>query len=352
MQEFTVPPALERGDRVAIVAPAGGLAARFPHVYEQGIDRIESVFDLEPVEYPTATKSSEYLAAHPEERAEDVMDAFRDPDVRGVIATIGGNDQIRMLEHLDPDVLRDHPTRFYGYSDNTSLALFLWNLGVISFYGGMVMTEYAMQGGMYDHTVDALERALFAEEVGEIRPAAEFTDDGNDWADPESLDVPRETEPNPGWRWENASGVVEGRVWGGCLEILDVFLAGGRYAPDSTDLDDAVLALETSEELPGPAQVRRTMQALGERGYLERANALLVGRAKARSYADERPPADREAYRETQRETVMEVVEQYGPGTPVVFDLDFGHTFPTVPLPIGGRVTIDGEEERIAFEGA
>ncbi len=57
------------------------------------------------------------------------MKAFRDPDISAVIANIGGHDQITMLPFLDGDVLREHPTRFYGYSDNTNLAQFLWNHG-------------------------------------------------------------------------------------------------------------------------------------------------------------------------------------------------------------------------------
>lgn len=69
MQEFTVPPPVERGDRVAIVAPASNSADEFPHVYELGLERIREHFDLEPVEYPTATKSAEWLAEHPEARA-------------------------------------------------------------------------------------------------------------------------------------------------------------------------------------------------------------------------------------------------------------------------------------------
>ena len=133
MNRFLTPPPLERGDRVAIVAPASGAAARFPHVYELGLSRLESVFDLEPVEFPTARADDEFLRANPEARARDVMDAFRDPDIRGVIATIGGNDQIRVISHIDPDVLREHPTRFFGYSDNTNLACYLWNLGIVSF---------------------------------------------------------------------------------------------------------------------------------------------------------------------------------------------------------------------------
>lgn len=48
------------------------------------------------------------------------------------MAVAGGDDQPRVLRHLDADHLRDHPARFLGYSDNANLRLFLWTLGVVS----------------------------------------------------------------------------------------------------------------------------------------------------------------------------------------------------------------------------
>ena len=352
MSEFVVPPALERGDRVAVVAPAGGSAAKYPHVYELGLERLREVFDLEPVEFPTATKGDEYLYDHPAERARDVTDAFADPEISGVVTTIGGFDQIRILQHLDPEVLRENPTRFYGISDNTNLACYLWNLGVVSFYGGTLMIDLAMQGSMHDYTVEHLERAFFGDDpaaFGEIAPAERFTDHDLDWANPDNLDRHRETEPNPGWTWRGPESAVSGRTWGGCLETLDMQLRTGRFLPAPEDLDGRILLLETSEELPDAMHVREILIGMGERGLLERFAGVLVGRAKARNLFEDPGPEERREYRERQRETIAEVVGEYNPDAPVVFDVDFGHTAPVVPVPVGGTVEIDPEEGRIAF---
>jgi muramoyltetrapeptide carboxypeptidase LdcA involved in peptidoglycan recycling len=349
MPEFTVPPPLERGDPVAIVAPAAGAAERYPHVYELGLERLRDVFDLEPVEYPTATRSDEYLASHPEERAEDVMDAFRDPEIRGVITTIGGSDQLRILRHLDPAVLQDNPTRFYGISDNANLTSYLWNQGIVSYYGGTVLTTLAMQGSMCEYSAEHLERAFFEDAIGEIEPADEFTDDDLDWGDPDTLDQRREFEDNPGWRWAGGEGRVEGRVWGGCLEVLEPFLAADRYAPDVADLEGAILLLETSEEVPAAEDARMALLAMGERGILEAVDGVIVGRAKARSLQVSRDPDERRAYRRRQRETIETVVDEYNSGAPIVFDVDVGHTAPEVPVPIGGRAILDPDAESIAF---
>jgi len=345
-----VPPAAERGDKVAIVAPASGRAAEYPHVYELGLRRLRNVFDLEPVELATAQKSDEYLQDHPEERAEDVMEAFRDPEISAVIATIGGFDQIRVLEHLDADVLREHPTRFFGSSDNANLAGYLWNNGVVSFYGGNLLTEFAMQESMHEYTVEYLERALFEESLGELRPAEEFSDHDLDWADPDNLERRREYEPNPGWEWHGPERTVSGPTWGGSLEIVDLQLSADRYLPDPDRLDGAVLLLETSELLPEPWYVMQTLMGLGERGLLERFSAVIVGRIKARSHAVEREPEERREYRERVRETMLEELRRYNPDAPIVLGADFGHTSPIAPVPIGGDVEVDAENERIAFE--
>ncbi|WP_435076878.1 S66 family peptidase [Halococcus sp. AFM35] len=347
MAEFITPPAVEPGDQVAVLAPASNAPASARFVYELGLERMRETFDLEPVEYPTATADPEWLADNPEARAEDVMDAFRDPDIAAVIANIGGHDQITVLPHLDGDVLREHPTRFYGYSDNTHLALFLWNLGIVSYYGGSTLLEYAMDGALFDYTEEYLGRALFDDSIGEWEEAEVFTDESGDWENPDSVDTTRDIEPADGRLWRGGDGTVSGRIWGGCYEVLVEQFLADRYLPGLDALDGAVLAVETSELIPDPAVVGANLRALGERGLLERFDGVLVGRAAARSHAEDNPPEWRTNYRERQRDAITDVFETYNPDAPLVFDCEFGHTYPTCPLPIGGEVEMDPTSESL-----
>ena len=350
MTEFVTPPPLEEGDNVAIVAPASGLAERFPHVYERGLDRLRSAFGLEPVEFPTATKSDEYLRANPQARARDIEDAFADPAIGGVIATIGGNDQIRILDHLDMDILAENPTRFYGASDNTNLAIALWNAGVVSYYGGHLLTEFAAPGPLPEYLERWLRTALFEESIGEIQPAPLFSDQDLEWADPTNLERQPEVESNPGWIWRGSERAVTGRTWGGCLEVLDTQLAADRFVPSVSTLEGSILFLETSEELPSPAYVRRALLGMGERGLLNAVDGILVGRIKARSHVTERGGEERRQYRQELRDAIADVITAYNDAIPLVFNVDFGHTSPIVPVPIGGIATIDPDAERVEFE--
>ena len=348
--EFVVPPALEPGDRVAVVAPSSGGARNAPHVFELVLERLRSVFDLEPVVYPTARQGDEFLADHPRARAADVHAAFRNPEITGAFATIGGWEQLRVLRHVDSNVLREHPTRFFGMSDNTNLSLALWNAGVVSYNGAQLMNELAVPGELPAYTEQYCRRAFFDDSLGEIEPAPEWTDEPSTWwTNPDELGASPAYESNPGWRWAGGDKRATGRLWGGCRAIVGWHLATDRHLPAPESLDGAVLAIEVAEDLPNAKTVASTLMCMGERGLLERFSGVLVGRVPGRSFVEEPPREEREVYRERVREAVVEQIERYNPGIPVVLGLDWGHTTPIAPLPIGGRVTIDPRDQRIAF---
>jgi muramoyltetrapeptide carboxypeptidase LdcA involved in peptidoglycan recycling len=89
---------------------------------------------------------------------------------------------------------------------------------------------------------------------------------------------------------------------------------------------------------------------MGERGLLDRFDAVLVGRPATRNHRERPGDAERAAYRDRQREAIAGQLDRYNPDVPVVFDLDFGHTNPTLALPIGGRAVVDPTAERIDVE--
>jgi muramoyltetrapeptide carboxypeptidase LdcA involved in peptidoglycan recycling len=346
--EFITPPAMTPGDRVAVVAPSSGGARNAPHVLELALDRLRTVFDLTPVLYPTARQSDEFLAENPRARAADIHAAFENPEITGVFATIGGWDQLQVLRHLDSTVLREHPTRFYGMSDNTNLALALWNCGIVSYNGAQLMNELAVPGELPAYTEKYCRRAFFEDLLGTLTPADEWTDEPSTaWDNPAELDTSPQYESNPGWRWAGGNESVTGRLWGGCRAIVEWHLATDRYLPDPDALDGTILAIELSEDLPSPENVAGTLMCLGERGLLERFGAVVVGRIPGRSFVNEPPREEREAYRERVSQAIIEQVERYNPAAPVVFGLDWGHTTPIAPLPVGGRMTVDPEERTV-----
>ena len=331
------------GDRVAIVSPSSGLPERFPLPYELGLRRLEDDFGLRTVEYPTTRK----MGSTAQERAADLHTAFADPEVKAVIASIGGDDQITVLSHLDRELLRANPKPFFGYSDNTNLLLFLRNLGIVSYHGGCVMVEFGRPGAMHPLTSDSLRAALFTSGDYELSAAPSSGDVTRRWEDPRTFDSEPEMEAADGWIWHNGDRVVEGISWGGNLEILSWLLMADREIQPVEAYSGAVLFLETSEEMPGAAEVYRILRNMGERGLLHQFSALLMGRAKSWSFERQLGAPERALFRQHQREAVLRAIHQYAPDTIVVFDVDLGHTDPQLVVPVGGRIRVDGPRRRI-----
>lgn len=326
-----------------MVSPSAGLPELFPLPFELGLRRLEAGFGLIPVEYPTTRK----MGSSPAERAADLHAAFADDSVKAVISSIGGDDQITVLPHLDAELLRADPKPFFGFSDCTNLLAYLHRLGVVGFHGGAVMTAFGRPGAMHPLTAESLRAALFTSGEYALRPAETFGDVDRDWADPATFDSEPATLPGEGWRWHGPDRVAEGRSWGGCVEVVAWLLMADATIPPLPEFDGAVLFLDTSEELPSDAEVYRILRSMGERGILGRCGALLMGRAKGWCFDKPNTDAQRREYTSAQREAVLRAMEEYAPDAVVVLDVDLGHTEPQLVIPYGGCVRVDGSARTI-----
>lgn len=345
MKKFLRLPKLTKGDQVAVVSPSAGLPGLFPWVQDLGLKRLEENFDLKAKEYPTTRKMNSSL----EDRARDVMEAFADPDNKAVFASIGGSDQIKLIKHLNSKVFTTNPKPFFGFSDNTHLHNFLWNLGTPSYYGGSIMTQFAMQGAMHEITTNSLKRALFESEEYELPVATEYNDEGLDWSKQENLAKNRKMEPNDGLFWDGSQD-AEGILWGGCVESLIVQASTNKYLPSDDDLSGCILFLETAEDIPEHWIIEYLLTGFGERGWLEKFSAILVGRPKAWDFGKQNTAEQKAVYRKEQRETVVRAVREYNETIPIVQNLDFGHTDPQIVLPMGRKARIDSTKQKLYLQ--
>jgi muramoyltetrapeptide carboxypeptidase LdcA involved in peptidoglycan recycling len=338
------PPRACRGDRVAVVSPSSRAAAHFPAPVELGLLRLREEFGLEPVEYPTTRAQ----VASPEERAADLHAAFADPQIAAVIATIGGDDEIKVLRHIDPDVLQAHPKPFFGYSDNTNLLLYLWNLGIVGYHGGSVMVQFGRPGAMNSHTRASLEAALLGGGWTTLAEPAEYSTVEGEWSDPKwPPDVEPKMVSSEGWSWHGPERKVEGRTWGGCLEILDFHFRAGRYLQPNEAYEGCLLFCETSEEMPSSDYVYQVLMGMGERGLLQQFSAVVWGRPKSWSHENRTLFGEQLLYEESQHEAVEVALAEYHPEVPWVFGVDLGHTDPQLVIPYGGDIVVDTALRRI-----
>ncbi|MDO5697137.1 MAG: LD-carboxypeptidase [Dermatophilus congolensis] len=341
------PPKARPGDRIAVLSPSFAAPGVFPEVHEQAMRRLAEVTCLVPVEYPTTRE----VGAKPKARADDINAAFADPSIRAILATIGGEDQILVIPHLDAEAARSDPKPFLGYSDNSNLHNWLWGNGIASFYGGS--SQVHLGPGPYVDEVHArsLCAALLTGETVEITDPGESEDYGIDWGDPDALHEFGEREATEPWTWHGPARSVTGPTWGGCLESVALMLVAGR-GPDPRDLDGSVLLLETSEEIMPAYQVARIVRAMGERGLLAAVDAVLLARPLVSDNIHRPEEAERDALRAEQRDMVRRVVKHYNREAVLCVGVPFGHTRPQWILPHGGTVTVDGETRTITADYA
>lgn len=343
---FRTPPKLHPGDQVAIVSPSWAGAGVFPEVHEIGLRVLRDDLGLVPVEFRTTRQ----VGASAQERAHDLNAAFADPDIKAVMAVIGGADQITVLPHLNADVIAANPKAFFGYSDNTNLLNYLWNLGIVSYHGGSTLVHLARPGGVHPVFLTSMRHALFDHEVVEVRPVTTFTDLQPDWADLSTLESLLPTTEEPGWQWHRATRVVTGPTWGGNLEILHWNLAANHWILPNEAYSGCVLLLETSEEMPSADEVFTMLRNVGERGLLEQFSAVVFAKAKAWHTHAPLGPAKRTAFRVEQETAVLRALDLYNRDAVFVYGPDFGHTDPQWVVPYGGVMTVDGLARRISVQ--
>ena len=108
-----------------------------------------------------------------------------------------------------------------------------------------------------------------------------------------------------------------------------------------------MLLLETSEELISAREFGWILRSLGERGALGAVVAVIVARPPTSSFARQPPTEVRAAHRAEQRDVAIELVGRYNPDAVVCVGVPFGHTRPQWILPYGGKITVDGVEQKV-----
>ncbi|WP_312170724.1 LD-carboxypeptidase [Microbacterium sp.] len=330
-------PKLVPGDRVAVLSPAFAAPAVAPELHDQAMRRLTELTGLIPVEYPTTRQ----LGASPEARAADVNAAFADPEIRAIVATIGGDDQILVVPHLDPTLALADPKPFLGYSDNTNILNWLWSLSIRGYYGGSTAVHLGPGPAIDDVHLRSLRAALLDGGEIEITEPGESEDVGRRWEDPRALAEYGDRIGTPEWTWAGPAVRVEGRTWGGCLEVIDQLALADRL-PDPETLRDNILLLETSEERPAASWVARWVRGLGERGILDAVAGVVVARPPVSDFEFHPSAEEADTLRAAQRDVVIETVARYNPEAVICVGVPFGHTRPQWIVPYGGTMVLDG----------
>jgi Uncharacterized proteins, homologs of microcin C7 resistance protein MccF len=292
------PPALRRGDKVGIVAPASNIKRDALAAGCEGLRRL----GYEPVFSESIFDRDLYFAGSIRRRAGELEEMFVRDDIRAIICARGGYGSNYLLPGLDPNALDlkkivAHPKIFAAHSDLTSLLTTFADAGnLVTFHSPMVNKDFATDDGI---------------DLASWRSAVEG------WT---------EWQIGAGSGARLGAGTAEGILYGGCLSIL-VAALGTAY-----DIQTAGTILFLEDVAAKPFQIDRMLMQLKLAGKLKDVRGIIFGemldcrQAPAQDY--------------TLEEVVMRVVGDLG--IPIAYGLRSGHvTRANITLPMGVRARLD-----------
>ncbi len=331
MKELIKPSKLSKGDTVAIVSPSSGLAGEKDILWrtEVGIQRLKDEFGLNVKVMPHALKGADYTYNHPEKRVEDLHQALQDPEVKAIICTLGGDDSVRLWPYIDLNIIKDNPKIFSGYSDTTALHFMFNQAGVSSFYGPLLLTDFAENVQMDDYTVQSINQTWFQNGVvGNVPTSSQIRKYGLQW-DEKNKNINRESFDNNGYEILNGSGKATGHLIGGCMELFHSLKATDVF-PNKDVFDGAILFIETAEVHAPPWLMEDYVRAFGSMGIFDRINGVIIGR-----------PQDDVYYEEYKEVWVKMLKEWHQEDMPVFYNASFGHNEPKCIIPYGAQAELD-----------
>lgn len=337
MDNMIKPPKLKKGDTIATISPAWGCAGDgdVRWKYELGVKRLEEL-GLRVVAAPNSLKGADFLEQHPQKRAEDVMWAFENKQVKAIIANIGGNDSYKILPYLNPEVIKENPKIFCGYSDVMNLHLYCHRLGLSTFYGPNLLTTVAEVQDWHSYSKYWFQKVFFQEEtIGEIPPSEDWSFDAHDHINPQYM---RQYISNEGYEHVQGKGVVRGRLFGGHGGLME-YDSENPICLRKADFEGKILFFEDIPEFCDVEYMGKFFDWLGRNGYLQVLRGVIIGKmCTAEPFAP---------YAEEIRHVVS---GKYGlTDMPILYGMNFGHASPICILPYGAEAELDVEQLRFTI---
>jgi muramoyltetrapeptide carboxypeptidase len=284
---------LHEGDTIAIISPSSSTDTT---TINGGIRTLES-WGYHCVVGPNALNDYHGFAGTIDERLSDLLWALREPSVKAVMCSRGGDGAAHLLARLSLDTLRQYPKTIIGFSDVTALLCAEARAGVKGIHGSMCWALKTYEG---NDTISQTLRRLLQGELPTYRVA------------PHPLDI---------------KGRAEGIVVGGNLSVYND-LAGSDFDP--LLLDDIILFMEDTGE--GMSKVDRMLHNLEIRGLLPHLRGIIVGQFNKYKHPEN---GFQDMY-----QMLHEYMKHYG--IPVCFDFPVGHAhLRNFPLLTGARATLE-----------
>ena len=298
------PKHLKKGDKIGLIG------ASSPTKQDRIESSIKAMEDLgfEVVLGESCSGVHGFLSGSDELRAKDINDMFEDKNIKGIFAIRGGYGAARLLDMLDYNMIKKNPKVFAGYSDVTALHNVLnEKCKLITFHTPMASTEFYK--GVDDYTMNYFKKNIFSDEpLGILK-------------NPEGQEIKN-----------LAPGKAKGKLVGGNLSLV----VSSMGTPYEIDTKGKILFLEDVDEYP--YKIDRMLLQLKQCGKFKDASGIILGAW-----------TDCKANEGDNSLTLMEVFEELikTENKPTIYNLACGHCMPTMSIPLGAMVKINGNKGEI-----
>jgi muramoyltetrapeptide carboxypeptidase len=304
MKKIIFPKSLKKGDKIAIISPAGAVDET---QLTKGIEMIKNK-GFEPVlgEHLYTKFSNGYnYAGTEQERIKDINWALNDHEISAIWASRGGYGCQHLVEHLKLKNFTKNPKWYIGYSDNTVIQSYLLKKGFASIHGQTVKTS---SFGVTDESYDLIFDILKGKTPKYSLKSHQF----------------------------NKTGSVEGELVGGNLALIYALL-GTKYA---FDCKNKILFIEDIGE--NFYALDRMIMSLELAGVFTKISGLIIGGMT--NMGDEKENKQYEdSFDEFAYKLISDRILKYN--FPVVFGFPNGHIKDNRPLIIGGNVKLKVEDK-------
>ncbi|WP_350345063.1 S66 peptidase family protein [Proteinivorax tanatarense] len=320
-----IPKKLQKGDEVRVISPASSLKVIAPEQRELAIKRLNKL-GLNVTFSKNAEEMDDFMSSSIKSRIDDLHNAFKDKNVKGILTTLGGYNCNQLLKYIDYSLIKDNPKVLCGFSDITALSNAIYHKTGLVGYSGPHFSSLGMLKGI-DYTVENFEKCLMKENSFELVPSSYWSDDL--WFMDQQNRKFRESR---GFKIVN-TGEAEGVVVGGNLCTFNL-LHGTEFMPDLTD---KIIFIEDDYET-NPQIFDRDLQSIIHQPNFDKVRGLIIGRFERRSrFTTDLLQKSIKSKKELK-------------GIPIIADVDISHTTPRATMPIGGKVKMKADDNKAIIE--
>lgn len=300
MKNTTYPKSLKKGDKIAVISPAGTVIksqveSTLKLIKSNGYEAIFGKHAFGKYEHGYNYAGTE------NERLSDLNWALNDQEIAAIWTTRGGYGCMHLLQKIDLKEFKKNPKWYIGYSDNTAVQSYLLKKGFVSISGQTLKTSsFSVSNESYGKIFQILK--------------GKYPD--------------YKVEKNK----FNKEGKAEGELVGGNLALIYALL-GTKY---SFNFKGKILFIEEIGE--SFYALDRMLMSLELAGVFNKITGLIIGGMI--NMGDEKENKNYESsFDEMSYQIVSERIAKYN--FPTLFGFSNGHIFENKPLIIGSHVSLN-----------